>query len=330
MLLVHSWKPEIGSMWKLSYLKDCIDIIESSHVIKKPHLLDFCDFAVGKVNDHATPVMVMMMNNQAQARSSPLHPRDWLGSLENTCFQEEPNLFLIEKKNTQGWHKYCYCSTSLGYLHMASSWFHMVSASFVNPPPLRPWHVVLGFHTFWTPCDFESPRGQEWAWERVRKVWVQMDGYLGTPVLVVRETKRKTKSRNKPTQNDFENQHLLIWCQPCTNKPMALKSQPKIEALQYPLVFLFIYLSIDRIYLSNLCYLSIHPSIRPSICLSTPENEQILFGSERPNSPKTMYKQSSNPACFNFIQVVMQRVQTLSMFCVRFPTTNTFIFTALP
>ena len=136
---------------------------------------------------------------------------------------------------------------------------------FCQPAAPSPRHVVLGFHTFWTPCDFESPRGQEWAWERVRKVWVQMDGYLGTPVLVVRETKRKTKSRNKPTQNDFENQHLLIWCQPCTNKPMALKSQPKIEALQYPLVFLFIYLSIDRIYLSNLCYLSIHPSIYLSI-----------------------------------------------------------------
>ena len=188
------------------------------HMWFKPHLLDFCDFAVGKVNDHVTPVvmmMMMMMNNQAQARSSSLHPRDWQGSLENTPFQEEPNLFLIKKKTCN-----VSCFTRKGDTNTVTApplldihGFLMVSYGFgifCQPAAPSPWHVVLGFHTFWTPCDFESPRGQEWAWERVRKVWVQIDGYLGTPVLVVWETKRKTKGKHKPTQNDFENQHLLI------------------------------------------------------------------------------------------------------------------------
>lgn len=149
------------------------------HMWFKPHLLDFCDFAVGKVNDHVTPVMVMvmMMNNQAQAQCIP---EIAIRSLENTPFQEEPHLFSSLKKNmscfmfhTQGWQQI------LLLLHLpwiSTHGFLMVSYGFgifCQPAAPSPWHVVLGFHTFWTPCDFESPRGQEWAWERVRKVWAK-------------------------------------------------------------------------------------------------------------------------------------------------------------
>ena len=179
------------------------------HMWFKPHLLDFCDFAVGKVNDHVTPVMVMvmMMNNQAQAQCIP---EIAIRSLENTPFQEEPHLFSSWKKKHVMFHV---------------SHARVTTNTVTAPPPLDiyTWlphgfiwfrHLLSTRRPFALACRFGFPHFLDTVW-----LWIstgagmglrtgekglgQIDGYLGTPVLVVRETKRKTKGKKQTNTKWF-------------------------------------------------------------------------------------------------------------------------------
>ena len=176
------------------------------HMWFKPHLLDFCDFAVGKVNEMRHLWWWwwwwwwwwIIKLEQDQAHCIPeINWDPWKISVSKR------NQTFSSFKKSGTCHLSCF--TGKGDTNAVTTpplldiytWLPHGFGIFCQPAAPSPWHVVLGFHTFWTPCDFESPRGQEWAWERVRKVWFQMDGYLGTPVLVVWETKRKTKGKKQ-------------------------------------------------------------------------------------------------------------------------------------